>query len=136
MTRGRRAVLTDPIVSRMLYASAVVGNLALGAFSVQLAAGAVPLPTGWAWAVPILQAAITGLMMFLPRAGAEDIAAQVDDLKATGVPKRDMVVLSRDEAIERVVDDPTTAKDSDFVLAVADEIEKRRRAAPLHRGQD
>jgi hypothetical protein len=122
--------LSNPVVNRILYAAAVVANLALGAFSVQLAAGAVPLPAGWSWAIPILQAAITGLLMFLPREGSYGIASQVDALKARGVHREDMVVLEQNEAVRAVVDDPAAIRDSALVRAVADEIEARLRAMP------
>jgi hypothetical protein len=60
----------------------------------------------------------------LPRSGSTAIASQVDALKAQGVPRHEMVVVSQDEAVSALAATPDPAA----VQAVADELERRRRA--------
>lgn len=86
--------MTNTTSPRLALGALLLLNLALGAFAIQLAAGKVPIPEAWAWAVPILQAVVMGATTLLPRAGSENLAAQVDALKADGVDKRDMVVVA------------------------------------------
>ncbi len=43
---------------------------------------------------------------FLPRGGSEDLARQVNLLKAQGVQRKDMVVVTTDEAIEGIAEAP------------------------------
>lgn len=91
-------MMSNPSVSRALYALAVIANFVLTSFAIQLGAGRVPIPEAWEWITPLISAAVTGALMFLPRAGAEHIAQQVDILASQGVRKRDMVVLEKTEA--------------------------------------
>jgi hypothetical protein len=85
----------DAWINRLLYAGAVIANLVLSALAIQLGTGRIPIPEGWAWAVPILSAAITGALMFLPRAGSETISAQVNSLAEMGIRRRDMLVVPK-----------------------------------------
>lgn len=89
---------TNPAISRVLQGAAVIASFVLTAFAVELGKGTVPIPEQWQWTVPILNAAITGALIFLPRPGSERLAAQVDHLKAQGVPKSDMMVVTQEEA--------------------------------------
>lgn len=98
--------MTNPLVSRALYALAVIANFVLTAFAIQLGAGKVPIPEASQWTVPLISAAVTAALMFLPRAGAEDLARQVDALKQAGVPRRQMVVVSQEEAIRGIANAP------------------------------
>lgn len=85
--------MSSPFVSRTLYALAMIANFVLTAFAIQLGAGKVPIPPGWEWTIPLIAAAVTGAMMFLPRAGSEPISMQVDRLQAQGYAKREMIVV-------------------------------------------
>lgn len=89
--------MTQAMMSRVLYALAVVANFVLTAFAIQLGGGRVPISADWQWAVPLITAAVTGAMMFLPRVGSESISVQVDALKAQGVAKQDMLVVPKDD---------------------------------------
>lgn len=89
--------MSNPMTSRALYALAVIANFVLTSFAIQLGAGRVPIPEAWEWITPLISAAVTGALMFLPRAGAEHIAQQVDLLSEQGVRKRDMVVVAKDD---------------------------------------
>lgn len=90
----------SPTANRVALGALVLLNVALGAFAIQLAAGAVPVPESWAWVVPILLAVVTAATTLLPRAGSETLASQVDTLQAQGVRKRDMRVVPWDDAPE------------------------------------
>lgn len=92
--------MTQATMSRVLYALAVIANFILTAFAIQLGAGKVPIPEAWSWVIPLISAAVTGTLMFLPRVGSEHISAQVDALKAVGVEKRDMIVVSAVPPVE------------------------------------
>lgn len=89
---------TSPAVSRILQIAAVIASFVLTAFAIELGKGTVPISEEWRWTVPIINAAVTGALIFLPRPGSERLAAQVDDLKARGVPKSDMLVVTQEEA--------------------------------------
>jgi hypothetical protein len=70
----------------------------------------------------VLAAGITAVVTayggsFLPRSGATAIAAQVDSLKAQGIPHRDMVVLPKEGAIAAVTADPVQVA-ADNVMAL------------------
>jgi hypothetical protein len=98
---------------------------ALGVLAVQLAGVD---PVNWR---PVIAAGIgpvvTGLAaMQLTRVGSEPIAAQVDSLQAAGTHKRDMVVVSQDEAVPLLAG----ALSPSQVAQVADEIEARLRQTP------
>lgn len=92
--------MSNPYVSRFLYGAAIIASYALTAFAIQLGAGRVPISDDWQWVVPILSAVVTGLLTLLPRVGSEHIAMQTDALKARGVPRHEMVVLSEAEAVQ------------------------------------
>lgn len=118
--------LTSQNVIRYLVAI-VAGSLAagLGVLVVQLS-GTDPI--NWR---PVLVAAlgpiVTGLAsMQLTRLGSEPIAAQVDSLKATGVQRRDMVVVSQDEAAPMLAGNLTPMQ----VQQVSDELERRLKLTP------
>jgi hypothetical protein len=98
--------VSNPAVSRVLYIFLFCLNLVIGAFLIQLGAGKVPIPDTWQWATPLLLAGLNGLAMFLPRAGGEFIAQQVDALKARGVARRDMVVVTQEEAVVGIANAP------------------------------
>ena len=53
---------THPIVVVVL---AVLGAM-VGQFAVELGAGRVPVPAGWAWTVPIAVAGLVTLGLYLP----------------------------------------------------------------------
>lgn len=116
-------------VYRIAYGLAVVLNLGLGAFLTLLATGAVPVPQGWAWATPVVIAAVTGACALLPRLGSEHLSSQVDLLASKGIQKRDMVVMTQDEAVQAMTSDgaPFTALQ---LQQVADELQRRMQATP------
>lgn len=90
----------NPTANRVALGALILLNVALGAFAIQLAAGAVPIPEAWAWVVPILLAVVTAATTLLPRVGSENLAQQVNALAAQGVRKRDMRVVPWDDAPE------------------------------------
>jgi hypothetical protein len=101
--------------------------LALGAFLVGSLTALVPQlmdPTMPAlnWRT-VLGTGITAVLTayggsLLPRSGSTGLARQVDALKADGVPKSDMVVVSQEQA-----DRPAGPS----IHEIADELERRRR---------
>jgi hypothetical protein len=111
--------MTIPI-SRIALGALILVNIALGAFAIQLAAGKVPIPESWAWTVPILQAVVVAATALLPRAGSEEIAGQVDALRAGGVPRSEMVVLSKDEAAPRLAGALSPDQMAQIVAGLAD----------------
>ena len=90
-------------ISRVALGALILLNVALGAFAVQLAAGKVPVPETWAWAVPILLAVVTAATALLPRAGSEGIAQQVDALREQGYHRADLTVVPKDQATPAVM---------------------------------
>jgi hypothetical protein len=109
-----------------------VGSMLIGAVAAALAALLVQLsgadPVNWR---PVLAAGlgpvVTGLLATrLTRVGSEPIAAQVDNLKSVGVPRRDMIVVTRDDAVATAAEALTPTQ----VQQVADELERRMRDAP------
>ncbi len=55
------------------YAALIVASSMVGQFAIELGAGAVPIPTGWEWLVPIILAGLQALGAFLPRPGQMDV---------------------------------------------------------------
>lgn len=98
--------MSNPTASRILYAAAIVVSYALTAFAIQLGAGKVPISDDWQWVVPIVSAVVTGMLTLLPRAGSEGLAQQVDALKARGVHRSDMRVVTTEEAIRGIANAP------------------------------
>lgn len=96
--------LTDPMVSRGIQIGLVLLNVAIGSLCVEIARGTVPIPPSWLWTVPIILPVLNAVTYFLPRIGSEEIAQQVNALKAAGVPRSQMVVLSHDEAASALAD--------------------------------
>lgn len=86
--------MSNPMVTRALYGALGVTNLIITALILQIGKGVVPFPDGWEWTIPIVVAALNGIALALPRLGGEPIAQQVDTLKAEGVARRDMRVVS------------------------------------------
>jgi hypothetical protein len=109
--------------------------LALAAFAVGCATALVPQlmdptmpPMNWRI---VIGTGITALITAyggsrLPRTGSTTIAAQVDNLKSVGVPRRDMIVVTRDDAAATAAEALTPTQ----VQQVADELERRMRDAP------
>ena len=89
--------MSNPYVSRAIYAALVVMNLVIGAVILEVGKGTVPIPEAYQWTVPIILAALNGVSLFLPRIGSEPLSQQVDDLRAAGVRRRDMRVVEKDE---------------------------------------
>ena len=98
--------MSNPYVSRILYGVAVVLSYALTSFGIQLGAGKVPISPDWEWVVPILSAVVTGLLTLLPRVGYEHVAQQTDSMVARGYRRRDLVVVTQDEAIQGIASAP------------------------------
>lgn len=106
------------------YAVAILAGAlaaALGALVVQLS-GTDPIT----WR-PVIAAGlgpvVTGLAaMQLTRVGSEAIAAQVDSLKAAGTDRRDMVVVSQDDAIPLVAGALPPEQVSQIVAAIKAEM--------------
>lgn len=124
--------MTGPTLNRVLYAALAILNLMIGALLVEIGKGTVPIPEQWQWAVPVLLAALNGLALFLPRVGSEGLSVQVDALKAKGVHKDDMVVVTQDEAVGGIVN----PADPDAVQKIADELERRRAERVMARLHD
>lgn len=106
--------------------------LALAAFAVGCASALVPQlmdPTMPAlnWRI-VIGTGITAVLAagggsFLPRSGSTGIAAQVNELRGQGVHRDDMVVLSKDEAIQAVAAAPLTPEQvAQMVAAVKAEM--------------
>lgn len=98
--------MSKPFWNRAIYIAAIVFSYALSQFAIELGKGTVPIPPEWQWVVPILNAAITGALMFRPRVGYEDIAQQTDLMTAQGHKKRDLVVVTQHEAVVGIANAP------------------------------
>lgn len=105
--------------------------LALAAFSIGCATALVPqlmdptLPV-LNWRI-VLGTGITAVITayggaMLPRAGSTAIAAQVDSLKAAGMQKRDMVVVSEAEAVPILAGALSPSQVAQMVAAVKSEM--------------
>lgn len=71
-----------PLLNRALQAGAVILSFVLTAFAIELGKGTVPIPAEYQWLVPIINAAVTGALIFLPRPGSEMLARQVDHFRS------------------------------------------------------
>lgn len=94
----------NPLLNRLLQVAAVVLSFTLTAFAIELGKGTVPIPPEYQWTVPILNAAITGLLIFLPRPGSERLAREVDHWRSEhNLSRADLRVVPVDPKIAAAV---------------------------------
>lgn len=92
----------NPLINRLLQVAAVVLSFTLTAFAIELGKGTVPIPPEYQWTVPILNAAITGLLIFLPRPGSERLAREVDHWRSEHhLSRSDLTVVPSDPRVSR-----------------------------------
>lgn len=92
---------TNPGLNRVLQAGAVILSFLLTAFAVELGKGTVPIPQSYAWTVPIINAGITGALIFLPRPGSEMLARQVNHFRSKhNLSRSDLKVVPADPDVE------------------------------------
>jgi hypothetical protein len=95
---------TNPAVNRVLQASAVILSFVLTAFAIELGKGTVPIPDQYQWLVPIINAAVTGALIFLPRPGSEMLARQVDHFRTEHqLSRSDLKVVPADPVVEAAI---------------------------------